>query len=40
MERASNKLMQSRAVATRYDKRGCVYLATVTAAALLIWLRT
>ncbi|MFJ2377087.1 hypothetical protein ACIOZL_30755 [Streptomyces sp. NPDC087769] len=24
--------------ATRYDKRGCIYLGTVTAAALLIWL--
>ncbi|MFJ1551436.1 hypothetical protein [Streptomyces sp. NPDC088246] len=31
---------QSRAVATRYDKRGYVFLGTVTTAALLIWLRT
>ncbi|WP_107047773.1 IS5 family transposase [Streptomyces sp. NRRL B-3229] len=31
---------QFRAVATRYDKRGYVYLGTVTAAALLIWLRS
>lgn len=30
----------SRAVATRYDKRGYVFLGTVTAAALVIWLRT
>lgn len=28
------------AVATRYDKRGYVYLGTATAAALTIWLRT
>ncbi|MET9880469.1 hypothetical protein ABZZ36_38570, partial [Actinacidiphila glaucinigra] len=31
---------QHRAVATRYDKRGYVYLGTATAAALVIWLRT
>ncbi|WP_235445025.1 IS5 family transposase [Streptomyces sioyaensis] len=36
VERAINKLKQFRAVATRYDKRGYVYLGTVTAAALLI----
>lgn len=40
VERAINKLKQSRAVATRYDKRGYVYLGTVTVAALVIWLRT
>ncbi|CAM5575172.1 IS5 family transposase [Streptomyces canarius] len=40
VERAINKLKNSRAVATRYDKRGYVYLGTVTAAALVIWLRT
>lgn len=40
VERAINKLKQSRAVATRYDKRGYVYLGTLTAAALIIWLRT
>ncbi|WP_404828352.1 IS5 family transposase [Streptomyces canus] len=40
VERAVNKLKQFRAVATRYDKRGYVYLGTVTAAALLIWLRS
>lgn len=40
VERAINKLKQSRAVATRYDKRGYVYLGTTAAAALVIWLRT
>ncbi|QDN83346.1 hypothetical protein FNV64_04360 [Streptomyces sp. S1A1-7] len=35
-----NKLEEFRAVATRYDKRGYVFLGTVTAAALLIWLRS
>lgn len=39
VERAINKLKQSRAVATRYDKRGYVFLGTVTAAALVVWLR-
>lgn len=40
VERAVNRLKNSRAVATRYDKRGYVFLGTVTAAALVIWLRT
>jgi hypothetical protein len=40
VERAIGKLKQFRAVATRYDKRGYVYLGTVTVAALLIWLRS
>lgn len=40
VERAINKLKNSHAVATRYDKRGYVFLGTVTAAALVIWLRT
>lgn len=40
MGRAVNKLKPFRAVATRYDKRGYVYLGTVMAAALLIWLRS
>ncbi|MYT32219.1 MULTISPECIES: IS5/IS1182 family transposase, partial [unclassified Streptomyces] len=40
VERAINRLKQSRAVATRYDKRGYVYLGTATAAAQIIWLRT
>ncbi len=39
VERAINRLKQSRAVATRYDKRGYVFLGTATTAALLIWLR-
>ncbi|MFD8962520.1 hypothetical protein ACFV0W_37645, partial [Streptomyces anulatus] len=34
------ELTQFRAVATRYDKHGYVYLGTVTAAALLIRLRS
>ncbi|MFF5667908.1 MULTISPECIES: hypothetical protein [Streptomyces] len=40
VERAINKLKHARAVGTRYDKRGYIYLGTVTAAALVIWLRT
>ncbi len=40
MERVVNRLKQSRAVATRYDKRGYVFLGTATAAALVMWLRT
>jgi transposase len=40
VERAINRLKQFRAVATRYDKRGYIYLGTATAAALAIWLRT
>ncbi|MEU3693811.1 transposase [Streptomyces narbonensis] len=39
VERTINRLKQSRAVATRYDKRRYIYLATATAAALVIWLR-
>ncbi|SOR76660.1 hypothetical protein SCNRRL3882_0143 [Streptomyces chartreusis NRRL 3882] len=38
--RAIGKLKQFGAIATWYDKRGHVYLGTVTAAALLIWLRS
>jgi transposase len=40
IERAINRLKQSCAVATRYDKRGYVYLGTATAASMVIWLRT
>ncbi|WP_374704553.1 IS5 family transposase [Streptomyces sp. NL15-2K] len=40
VERVINKLKQFRSVATRYDKRGYVFRGTVTAAALLIWLRS
>ncbi|WP_326846956.1 transposase [Streptomyces kaniharaensis] len=40
VERAINKLKAFRAVATRFDKRGYVYLGTVTAAALVVWLRS
>jgi transposase len=38
--RAINKLKQFRAVATRYDKRSYVFLGTVTAASIKIWLRS
>ncbi|MYT21526.1 transposase [Streptomyces sp. SID7760] len=40
VERAVDKRKHARAVATRYDKRGCVFLGTATAAAVVIWLRT
>ncbi len=40
VERAINRLKQFRAVATRYDKRGYIFLGTVTVATLIIWLRT
>ncbi|WP_181849690.1 transposase [Streptomyces parvulus] len=40
VERAINRLKQSRTVATRCDKRGYVFLGTATTAALLTWLRS
>ncbi|WP_406016204.1 hypothetical protein [Streptomyces sp. NBC_00984] len=39
VERAIHRLKNFRA-ATGYDKRAYVYLGTVTAAALMIWLRS
>nr|WP_181923969.1 IS5 family transposase [Streptomyces inhibens] len=40
VERAVNRLKNSRAVVTRYDKRGYAFLGTVTVAAVVIRLRT
>jgi transposase len=40
VERAINKLKQFRAIATRYDKRRYIHLATTTAAAPVIWPRS
>ena len=39
VERCFNKLCQSRAVATRYDKRERTYQGTADVAAIRIWLR-
>jgi transposase len=39
VERCINKLKESRAVATRYDKREYVYRGTVTVASIRIWLK-
>lgn len=39
VERTINRLKNSRAVATRYDKRAHVFHGTVTAAAIRLWLR-
>lgn len=38
VERAINRLKDFRAVATRYDKRGYHYLASVILASIIIWL--
>ncbi|WP_107422138.1 transposase [Streptomyces lushanensis] len=40
VERAINRLKQSRAVTTRHDRRGHVFSRTATTTALLIRLRT
>lgn len=40
VERAVNRLKNFRAVATRYDKRGYVFLGTVSVAAVIVWLRS
>ncbi|MEV6423495.1 hypothetical protein [Streptomyces sp. NPDC051662] len=39
VERTINRLKRAGAVAACYDKRGCVFLGTVTVAALAGWLR-
>ncbi|MEU5136999.1 IS5 family transposase [Streptomyces californicus] len=40
VERTINRLKNSRAVATRYDKRAYVFHGTVTAAAVRLWLQS
>ncbi|MER6570494.1 IS5 family transposase [Streptomyces sp. NPDC001093] len=40
VERTINRLKNSRAVATRYDKRAYVFHGTVTVAAVRLWLRS
>ncbi|MFE5524492.1 IS5 family transposase [Streptomyces virginiae] len=40
VERTVNRLKNFRAVATRYDKRGYVFLGPVSAAAVIVWLRS
>lgn len=39
VERCVNKLRQHRAMATRYDKRECIYQGTLDVASIRIWLR-
>ncbi|MPZ93645.1 MAG: transposase [Propionibacteriales bacterium] len=39
VERTINALKNSRAVATRFDKRAYVFHGTFTVAAILLWLR-
>ena len=38
VERCINRLIDFRAVATRYDKRGRNYLAGVLVASIIMWL--
>lgn len=40
VERVINRLKGLRAVATRYDKRACVFHGTVTVATNRLWLRS
>ena len=40
VERCINRLKQNRRIATRYDKRDQSYLAFITIAMILIWLRS
>jgi hypothetical protein len=35
-----NRLKGFRTIATRYEKRACIYLGNVSFAALMVWLRT
>jgi transposase len=38
VERLINRLKQWRRIATRYEKRGAIYLAMLTVATILLWL--
>ena len=40
IERVIGRLKQFRRVATRYDKTGCSFLATLHLSAIRIWLRS
>ncbi|RMI27959.1 IS5/IS1182 family transposase, partial [Streptomyces triticirhizae] len=40
VERTINALKNFRAVATRFDERAYVFLGTVTAASIRLWLRS
>ncbi len=40
VERCFNRLKQFRGLATRYTKRAAYYLAEITIAATILWLRT
>lgn len=40
VERSINKLKQNRRIATRYDKRAENYLAFITIASILLWVRS